>query len=138
VMARNGLVDRLRKTHRNDGYLHTAATADLMSAADAAEVNVQHEQFVSAIRACVATLAPRARIVWSFRVFLDMPSKKIAAHPDVRMTPAAVDMLFSRTRQMLRACMESKGFNSDDAPPGTFVALWQMLHDPTRAPKERG
>jgi DNA-directed RNA polymerase specialized sigma24 family protein len=129
ALAHNGLVDwfrkqgRLRAVTREPGPLWMSQGAR----ADSADVNVQHEQFVSAIRTCVDHLAPRARVVWFFRAFLDMPSRKIASHPDVRMTPAAVDMLLSRTRRALRDCMKRKGFDAEDAPPGVFVVLWDML-----------
>lgn len=131
VLARNGLVDALRKASRNgarelhdDGNLGTPVAPE----SDGAEVTLRHQEFLRAICNCVATLSPRAQTAWFFRAFLDMPSKAIAAHPDIGMTSTAVDMLLSRTRRSLAECMESKGFNSDDAPPGTFVALWELLN----------
>ena len=131
VLARNGLVDTLRRSERANGReLHHAAPAKSPVApdSDSAEINMRNADFLHAISQCVGTLTFRAQNVWFLRAFLDLPSKTIAAHPEVRMTPAAVDMMLSRTRKTLRDCMEKKGFNSDDAPPGTFVALWELLN----------
>jgi len=131
VLARNGLIDTLRKNGRRQRRPEerAAATVPVAPASDDAEVNVRHEQFLKAIRECVAGLAPRARNAWFLRAYLDMSSKEIAAHPDVGMTVTAVDMLLSRTRRTLRECMDKKGLNAGDAPPGTFVALWELLNN---------
>jgi len=130
VLARNGLVDVLRKNGRRNGGAQGAAAPAVAPPSDDAELNVRHEQFVCAIRDCVSALAPRARTAWFLRAYLDMPSREIASHPDVRMTVTAVDMMLSRTRRALRQCMNNKGLNADDAPPGAFVALWELLNNP--------
>jgi RNA polymerase sigma factor (sigma-70 family) len=130
TLARNGLVDRLRKSGRErdlERKLVDVAPRSHTDAARSAEVNIQHSQFLDAISACIAGLSPRARLIWFMRAFLDLPSRKIAAHPDVAMSVAAIDMMLSRTRRALRECMEAKGFNEADAPTGTFLALWDLL-----------
>ena len=130
VLARNGLVDALRKSGRNERSAGAVpAVAPVANASEDAESGVRHEQFLTAIRDCVGALTPRARNVWFFRAYLDMTSREIAAHPDVGMTASAVDMLLSRTRRALGECMSKKGLNADDAPPGAFVALWELLNN---------
>ncbi len=126
VLARNGLVDALRKRGRDHAVAHAAGESRVASY-DSAEANVQHEEFVAAVRACVMQMTPRARSAWFMRAFLDMSSKRIANHPDVRMTPAAVDVMLMRTRRALRDCLQRKGLGAEDAPPGTFVVLWDLL-----------
>lgn len=129
VLARNGLVDTLRKKGRQAVVAEDAPAMSVRVApeSDGAELNVRHEQFLRAICHCVGSLAPRAQSAWFMRAFLDMSSREIAAHPDVRMTVTAVDMMLSRTRRVLSECMNKKGLSADDAPPGTFVALWELL-----------
>jgi len=138
VLARNGLVDALRKTHRkSERELHEEEEGTPVAPeSDGAEINLRHQEFLKAICACVSSLTPRAQTGWFLRAFLDMPSKLIASHPEVHMAPSAVDMMLSRTRKSLRECMETKGFNSDDAPPGTFVALWELLRNLESKPEE--
>lgn len=130
VLARNGLVDALRKSHRT-GRVHDedGDGAPMAPESDGAEISMQHEEFLKAICECVSSLAPRVQTAWFLRAFLDLTSKEIGAHPDVRMAPPAVDMMLSRARKSLRGCMEKRGFNADDAPPGTFVALWELLNE---------
>ena len=131
VLARNGLVDTLRRserTHGRDAQSQHSVGAPLAPEADGAEISMRNAEFLRAISHCVGALTFRAQTVWFLRAFLDLPSKTIATHPDVQMTSPAVDMMLSRTRKSLRDCMEKKGFNSDDAPPGTFVALWDLLN----------
>jgi DNA-directed RNA polymerase specialized sigma24 family protein len=140
VLARNGLVDVLRK-NQNRRYLRSASFDDATETqpapiADGAETLVKNEQFIRAICDCVMGLTPWARSAWFMRVFLDMSSDKIATHPDVGMTRTALDMLLSRTRRRIRDCMCNKGFNSDDAPPGTLVTLWDLLRADVRREQE--
>lgn len=130
VLARNGLVDTLRKRKRQAPMLAGSYGAKMERVApesDGAEISVRHEQFLRAICQCVGSFTPRAQTAWFLRTFFDMPSERIAAHPNVRTTVSAVDMMLSRTRHALRDCMNEKGFGADDAPPGTLVALWELL-----------
>lgn len=138
ILARNGLVDALRKSHGRTGEVHEEEKEGTPVApeSDGAEINLRHHEFLRAICGCVSSLAPRAQTAWFLRAFLDMPSKKIAGHPDVRMTPTAVDMMLSRTRRALSECMEKKGLDPGDAPPGTFVALWELLNARETSTKE--
>jgi hypothetical protein len=62
--------------------------------------------------------------VWIFRVFLEMSTRQIAAHPEIAMKPGAVDVALARTRDKVRVCMKRRGFDPRDMPPGTFAVLW--------------
>ena len=135
TLARNGLVDILRKqgrAHNLEQKLVDLVTPPRPRSSNSSEANIQRSEFVDAICGCMSKMPPRARSVWFLRVFLDLPSKKIAAHPDVRMTAPGVDMLLTRTRRALRECMDAKGFNAGDAPTGTFLALWDLLRGDTK------
>jgi DNA-directed RNA polymerase specialized sigma24 family protein len=129
VLARNGLVDILRKRGRDRAF--ALANGDTSTAVatphESAEIHVQHDEFLTATSACVMQLTEKARNVWFMRAFLDLPSKRIAAHPEIRMTPTAVNMLLVRARRALRDCLSKKGFDSGDVAPGTFVVLWDLL-----------
>lgn len=135
TLARNGLVDTLRKqgrAHNLEQKLVDLVTPPRLRSSNSSESNIQRSEFVDAICGCMSKMTPRARSVWFLRVFLDLPSKKIAAHPDVRMTAPGVDMLLTRTRRALRECMSAKGFDAGDAPTGTFLALWDLLRGDTK------
>ena len=137
ALARNGLVDVLRRGGSGN-FVGVASEAALAPESDGAEINVGRGQFLDAIRDCVSRLPPRTRRVWFMRLFLDMPSKRIAAQSSIGMTTSAVDMLLSRTRRTLRECMKRKGLGADDAPPGALAALWESLRDPRTRADHRG
>ena len=88
---------------------------------------LQRKEFVEALRGCAERLEGRARLVWLFRVFCNMPSKEIAAHPEVGLKPGNVDVILQRTRQAMRACMLRNGYEARDMPPGTFVEMWRVF-----------
>jgi DNA-directed RNA polymerase specialized sigma24 family protein len=92
----------------------------------AAHRSVSHE-FVRAFEACAKKLTSRDRTVWFFRVFYEMPSRQIAAHPEVDVSIQNVDVILLRCRRKIRACMHAKGHDSSDLPPGTFEALWKVF-----------
>lgn len=140
--ARNGLVDRLRESGRRvdlgarDGSTWEqeaaalgaagCATSCAMSSPDAADVLVERREFAGALRGCAEELDPRSRRVWFLRVFCEMPSKRIATHPQVRLEVSHVDVLLHRMRRRIRECMRRKGYEPADMPPGTFVELWRI------------
>lgn len=126
TLARNGLVDTLRKQGRKRDLAKRFEGA-VATVAHEAEARVMQDRFIQAIRDCVDQLPERARVAWFLRAFLDMPSKKISTHPSINMAATGVDMLLSRTRRSLSECMGKKGLNAEDAPAGTFVALWELL-----------
>jgi len=135
-VARNGLLDHLRKTSRqvqpdeeerpdwdagHGGWQDDAATEAQP------QLRVERREFAEALRVCAEALNPRSRLIWFFRVFLEMPSKKIAAHPEVELKASHVDVLLQRAREAVRECMDRKGFQPRDIPPGVFVELWRAF-----------
>jgi RNA polymerase sigma factor (sigma-70 family) len=130
-VARNGLVDHLRRTGRRAeetlDEVRELRTDDLPGSSEelaAPDARVERSRFVDALVDCAGRLKPRDRTVWIFRAFYGMSSKEIARHPEVRLKPAHVDVLLKRVRDSLRACMKQKGYVPGDMPPGSFAAIW--------------
>ncbi len=84
-------------------------------------------EFARALRECVARLAPRARQAWFRRVFLERPSREIAAA--LGLSPAHVDVVVQRARGALRQCMRHKGHPDAELRPGAFVEIWTFLSE---------
>jgi len=131
-MARNGVVDRLRRqsremplTIREDGSMtvHPAVTTPVPGS----EAAVLGPEYARAILRCFADFTERARIVWFLRVFYELSSAEIARHPRVATSPAAVDTMLLRCREHLRRCMKSHGLDPTQIPAGTFTALWNVI-----------
>jgi RNA polymerase sigma factor (sigma-70 family) len=91
------------------------------------DVMLDCKEFVKALRQCVKALKPRSRTVWFFRVFYQLTSRQIAAHPEVRLTPNHVDVLLKRCRHQLRDCMQEQGYEPQDMPAGAFYELWRAF-----------
>ncbi len=134
TLARNGLIDHYRVVGRKRMEdLEAADRADPVPTAavrprvESPEARVERERFVEALERCAALLSPRARTAWFLRVLLDLPSRRIGAHPEVGMKPAAVDMALSRARAVIRACMAERGYDVTNAPEGTFPLIWNAL-----------
>lgn len=132
TIARNGLVDVLKSNQRwvtAEPQEIDATERVVTERAPAIDPGVRHESevFAGELRDCVENLAPRSRRIWFFRVFYDMPSKLIAAHPGIGLKAGHVDVVLQRARKAVRACMEKKGYNPEDMPPGTFVAMWRTF-----------
>lgn len=106
---------------RWEGQLSEARRAST----DDPTVQVERREFVDALCACVARLGQRARRAWFLRVFLDLSTRDIATHPWITLQPGHVDVLLSRTRRTIRACMRDKGHETDRFPRGAFVSLWE-------------
>ena len=132
-VARNGAIDHLRRRRR-----HREIEVDLERNRKAAEgrssyglespdAGLERRRFVAALRECAEQLKPRSRRIWFFRVFYGLSSQEIALNPDVALKPRGVDMLLSRTRRKIGACMESKGHRATELPAGTFVEIWDLL-----------
>jgi RNA polymerase sigma factor (sigma-70 family) len=135
TVARNGLLDFVRKDKR-----HVRPDSDAEPVWETREFNsrgqasqgvspslqVERREFVEGLRECADELQARSRRVWFFRVFLEMSSKEIAAHPEVMLKPGHVDVILQRAREAIRDCMARKGFDAQDIPPGTFSELWRV------------
>ncbi len=143
-VARNGLIDLARRRGREvappededawrDRLGENAATRE-----PAPDDLTAGNEFVGALVECVEALAPRARLVWFQRVFLEAASRDIAQRCGVNA--AHVDVLVQRARLALRTCMVNKGHGEVDAPPGAFVALWptmMRMGDGTRGQEDK-
>ena len=91
---------------------------------------VEQREFALALKECATHLQPRARRAWFFRVFYDLSTKEIAAHPEIALQPAHVDVLLQRCRESARECMHNKGYESADMSQGTFAELWKAFRAP--------
>ena len=133
TVARNGLVDFLRRSGRNpirqeenmDQFSREASVA--AAPVETPDALVDRERFALAMVDCAGALKPVHRRAWMFRAFLDMSSKKIADHPEIRLKASHVDVVLQRCRASLRRCMQDKGFDADTVVPGTFSELWRAF-----------
>jgi RNA polymerase sigma factor (sigma-70 family) len=144
-MARHGLADlgrRNRREARSDDPAWESRVLDPGAAAGRtppSHAEAEGREFAAALADCVERLEGRARRVWFFRAYFEMSSREIAAHPEVRLTAAHVDVVVQRARRALRECMERKGHDPGDAPAGAFLELWrslERLRDPVGRPPE--
>ncbi len=136
TVARNGLIDLLRETGRRvepreedrpAWDVGEVAKGGAMTWADSPELLVERKEFAQALRMCAQHLKPQWRLVWFLRVFCEMSSKEIAAHPDVTLRASHVDVLMKRARDAIRDCMYQKGYEPQDMPPGTFLEIWRAF-----------
>lgn len=133
--SRNAIIDHLRRerTRRGDGDASgepvdvTQLAIDPAHDGDAPTNRVELEELTRALEACVESLAPRARRIWIYRTFLEMSSREIAAHPDVRLTPANVDVIVARTRSTLRDCLKQGGFDASHLAVAGMARLWDRF-----------
>ena len=133
--SRNAIIDHLRRERTRRG-----GNGDAQSPVDVAELaagrsrdaippsnRVEFAEVTTALELCIETLAPRARRIWIFRTFFDMSSRDIAAHPDIRVTPANVDVIVGRARTALRACLEKGGVGATDLAVAGMARLWDRF-----------
>jgi DNA-directed RNA polymerase specialized sigma24 family protein len=131
TVARNGLVTFLKKARRvvsETDDEEPTGRAGATFAGPAPHARAESDEYARALRGCVEKLEQRSRTLWFFRVFYEMPSKDLAAHPSVGMAASHVDVVLHRVRKTLRNCMRAHGHETRAMPPGTFVALWQLFH----------
>lgn len=136
AIARNGLCDRLREIGRRvvpvdekapEWDIGEVDSVYVLDAAELPDLGMEREEFIVALHRCVETLKARTRLAWFLRVFHEMSSKEIAAHPGVRLKVGHVDVLLQRSRKAILDCMQRRGFHAEDMPPGAFVELWQTF-----------
>jgi RNA polymerase sigma factor (sigma-70 family) len=133
--SRNAVIDHLRRERtRRGGSDDPVESIDVAELAidpardeDAPSHRVELAELTCALETCVEALAPRARRIWIFRTFLEMSSRDIAAHPDIRLTPAHVDVIVSRSRSALRACLEHAGFDASHLSVAGMARLWDRF-----------
>lgn len=131
-VARHALVDLARRRGRecpapDDAALWDLALASRGSDPARPEDMAAAREFAGALRGCVQALAPRTRHAWFARVYLERPSREIAA--TLGVSAAHVDVIVQRARSALRACMEGRGHRDAEARPGCFVELWRQFPD---------
>ncbi len=129
-VARHALVDLARRRGREcpppeDDEHWAVAIAEHTGERAGPDEQFAAREFVSTLRECLAALAPRARQAWFRRVWLERPSREIAARLGVNA--AHVDVIVQRARGALRGCMEKKGQPEPRYRPGAFVDLWSWL-----------
>jgi len=129
-VARHALVDFARRRGReapapDDADAWTEVVGEGVTEPARPEDVVAALQFARALRQCSDALAPRARGAWFRRVFLERPSREIAARLGVNA--AHVDVIVQRARASLRECMRSKGHPDAELRPGAFVQIWSAL-----------
>jgi RNA polymerase sigma factor (sigma-70 family) len=126
-VARNGLVDLARRRGRESPPPEDAQGWDEMLATGAASVEDSTDQaaaaeFLAALRACVGSLAPRARTVWYRCAVLERPGAETARV--LGLERGNVDVIAQRARRALLECMDRKGHRSAEVAPRVFVRLW--------------
>lgn len=138
TVAHNSLADLIRSNRRRreigavyDDDLACDPPANHapapMGAPPAPEALLERREYAHALRRCVGELSGRAQRIWFYRIFLEMPSKQIARHPEIGLKAPHVDVILQRCRKAIRECMRRKGYQPQDMPPGTFVELWQIF-----------
>ncbi len=129
-VARHALVDLARRRGReapgpDDVDAWSLALAEHGTEPTRPEDRLVAREFARALNACVGALAPRARHAWFRRVFLERPSREVAAR--LGLSAAHVDVVVQRARAVLRECMERKGHPDAELRPGAFVEIWKSL-----------
>jgi RNA polymerase sigma factor (sigma-70 family) len=134
-ISRNAIIDHLRRERtRRGGNNDPAGSIDVTELAidpvhdgDAPSNRVELEELTRALEKCVENLAPRARRIWILRTFFELSSREIAEHPDIQLTPANVDVIVSRTRTALRACLKQGGFDASHLAVAGMARLWDRF-----------
>ena len=135
-VARNGLFDLLRERGRrarprtdDRPEWEVSGGRQMLTGGreDPPHMSVERMEFAAALRSCADKMEPRRRNVWIFRLFYRMSTKEIAAHPEISLKPGHVDVLLQRAREEIRKCMEKRGHDSREIPPGAFVELWKAF-----------
>ena len=136
TVARNDLLDWIKQDARRvtpkeedrpEWDVGGTAQGMEMATTESPDTSVQRKEFVEALRQCTEQLDARSRLAWFFRVFYGMASKDIAVHPQLCLKASYVDVVLQRVRKTIRDCMQRRGFDAQDMPPGTFTELWGAL-----------
>lgn len=135
--SRNAIIDHLRRerVRRGTGPDSDAPVdvAELPSGGrdGAAPSNrVEFAEVSAALVECVDGLAPRARRIWIFRTYFEMSSREVAAHPEIGVTVANVDVILGRTRGALRTCLARRGIDASHLAVAGVARLWDRFIRP--------
>ena len=104
---------------------------------EAAEARTERREFITRLLGCARRLRPEHRTIWLLRVLHELPSRAIAAHPEVRLKPGHVDVILGRCRELIRDCLRTHGIESGALPPGTFAELWNQFRYQPSSLEER-
>ncbi len=144
TVARNGLIDRLRKTGREElaGDEESRDVADsptiISEGAPAADNLIETREFIVALQGCVGKLKRQWQRIWFFRTFYEMKSTEIAEHPDIVLKAAHVDVILQRSREALGRCMEERDLRLQALPPGSFLEVWLAFEAAAHPPQGGG
>ena len=138
TIAHNSLLDVVRQSRRRgeikgeyDDALGPPPEATHnpppMGRIPAPEELLERREYAQALRRCVAELSGSSQKIWFYRIFLEMPSKQIARHPEIGLKAPHVDVILQRCRKAIRECMSRKGYQPQDMPSGVFVELWKVF-----------
>ncbi len=133
--SRNAIIDQLRRERVRRGNGHAAEGPIDSSELGGGRSNdaispsnrVEFAEVTAALDQCIETLAPRARRIWIFRTFFEMSSRDIAAHPEIRLNPANVDVIVGRARTTLRACLQEAGIDASHLAVAGMARLWDRF-----------
>lgn len=138
AVARNALVDLVRRRSRRvavgeehidrEPIVHGLVAT---SEPEPAEAATERRRFVDGLLRCCGRLTERDRCIWRLRALLELSSREIAEHPDVRLRADHVDVVLQRCRERLKQCMALAGFELSTLPPGTLLALWERTREGT-------
>lgn len=141
AVARNALADLARRRSRRPTVSEEQADREpvahelaMTREPEPAEAAAERRRFVDGLLLCCGRLPERDRCVWRLRALLELSSREIAEHPDVRLRPDHVDVILQRCRERLRQCMSLAGFELSALPPGTLLALWERTSEGTSEP----
>lgn len=133
----NAIVDLRRRERLRQGGPHTADDAQALLEPETSlrtesspSGRVEFAEMTHALEHCLEQLAPRARRVWILRTFFEMSSRDIAAHPEVAIKPSHVDVVVSRTRAAVQACLAKRGFEAADFDLVGIARLWDRFVRP--------
>lgn len=91
------------------------------------EERVESREFATGLLHCVGCMRPRSQRIWYLRVVLDLNTRDIATHPDVRLSQANVDVILMRARSHVRECLAARGLPPGHVPRGAFAELWDRI-----------
>ncbi|MCP4546894.1 MAG: sigma-70 family RNA polymerase sigma factor [bacterium] len=145
-VARNGMTNLCKKNDRmirimdedtENSQAYYVNRAEQLISRETPEIHMGRKRYARALCSCFATLAPRLRKIWIFRVFGGLSSKMIAEHPEIKLKASHVDVLLHRSRQAISLCLRKRGFDSSDVQQGVFAeVLAVFLQDRDFAPKD--
>ncbi len=134
LVARNAVIDsvRSREGKRPAREFAVEDTGILEFGVPADDGGAERAAVAAALAECAGRLTPRSRRIWFLRVMCEVASRRVGAHPQVAMSPAAVDMALTRANRKLRECLRRKGYAGADFGPGAFVACWEKFRQEWR------